>query len=98
MNFNSNNSDPFNQSKNASNLPFPKTDIEQITEEMVEREHPQVRDPRTVEIIRRSFIILTVIGLVIGVFVAAGVLYIMDKFNITADPARIEQLEQTEYK
>jgi len=52
----------------------------------IEDEYFQEQDPRVVKQIRRSFLFLTVVGLVVGVFVAAGVLYILNRFDIDAQP------------
>ncbi|VXD25314.1 hypothetical protein [Planktothrix paucivesiculata] len=90
MNFPSNNPDPFNQNGNANKLHFPQPEPSEVSEE-IEDVKGVKHDPRTVEIIQRSFIILTVIGLVFGVFMAAGVLYLMQRFNITGRPAQLEQ-------
>jgi hypothetical protein len=90
MNLPPNNREPFNQNGNANKLHFPQADSSEFPEE-IEDVKGQEYDPRTVKIIQRSFIFLTVIGLIVGVFMAAGVLYVMQKFNITGRPAQLEQ-------
>jgi hypothetical protein len=90
MNFPANNPDPFNQNGNANQLHFPQPESSEVSEE-IEDVKGRDYDPRTVKIIQRSFIFLTVIGLVFGVFMAAGVLYLMQRFNITGHPAQLEQ-------
>ncbi|MGC9525819.1 MAG: hypothetical protein ACP5D7_09800 [Limnospira sp.] len=52
----------------------------------IKDEQFQEQDPRVVQQIRRSFLFLTVIGLVVGLFVAGGVLYILNRFDINAQP------------
>ncbi|MEB3885373.1 hypothetical protein [Lyngbya sp. CCY1209] len=52
----------------------------------IEDEYFQEQDPRVVKQIRRSFLFLTVVGLVVGLFVAAAVLYILNRFDINAQP------------
>ena len=52
----------------------------------IQDEYFQEQDPQVVQQIRRSFLFLTVIGLVVGVFVAAGVVYILNRFDINAQP------------
>lgn len=51
-------------------------------------------DPRVVKQVRNSFLFLVILGLVIGVFIAAGVVYIMNKFDINAQPGGNSPLEQ----
>lgn len=90
MNLPPNNREPFNQNGNANKLHFPPTELSDVSEE-IEDVQGREYDPRTVKIIQRSFILLTVIGLIVGVFMAAGVLYLMQRFNITGRPAQLEQ-------
>lgn len=44
-------------------------------------------DPRVVKNLKNSFLSLVVIGLVLGLFIAAGVVYIMNRFDINAQPS-----------
>lgn len=90
MNLPPNNREPFNQNGNANNVHFPKVESDEFSEEIQDFQ-AQDYDPKTLKTIQRSFWFLTVVGLVIGVFVAAGVLYLMQRFNITANPAQLEQ-------
>jgi hypothetical protein len=90
MNFSPNNREPFQQNGNSNHLHFPQVELDDDGEEIQDFQ-PQEYDPQTVKTIQRSFIFLTAIGLIIGVFVAAGVLYLMQRFNITANPAQLEQ-------
>ncbi|MGF1492696.1 MAG: hypothetical protein ACFBSC_09625 [Microcoleaceae cyanobacterium] len=58
--------------------------IEDLEDVEVEEEHPDVKA------IQRSFLFLIGIGLVIGIFLAAGVIYVLDYFDITAAPETTE--------
>ncbi len=90
MNFSPNNREPFQQNGNSNHLHFPEVELDDEGEEIQDFQ-PQEYNPQTVKTIQRSFIFLTVVGLIIGVFVAAGVLYLMQRFNITANPTQLEQ-------
>jgi len=90
MNFSPNNREPFQQNGNPNNLHFPEVESDEFSEEIQDFE-PHEYDPKTLKTIKRSFLFLTVVGLVVGIFVAAGVLYLMQLFNITANPAQLEQ-------
>lgn len=90
MNFSPNNREPFQQNGNPNNVHFPQVESDEFSEEIQDFQ-VQEYDPKTLKTIKRSFWFLTVVGLVVGVFVAAGVLYVMQRFNITANPAQLEQ-------
>jgi hypothetical protein len=51
--------------------------------------------PETIKVIRRSFIFLVVIGLLVGAIVATGIIYILYRFDITGQPPQ-PSLEQVE--
>ena len=90
MNLPPNNREPFNQNGNANKLHFPQAESSEVSEE-IEDVKGRDYDPRTVKIIQRSFILLTVVGLIVGVFMAAGVLYLMQRFNVPGHPTQLEQ-------
>ncbi|MDY7024326.1 MAG: hypothetical protein SWJ54_23765 [Cyanobacteriota bacterium] len=52
-------------------------------------------NPETIRILQKSFIFLIIVGLLVGVIVAAGVIYILNRFDITGQPPQIpiEQIE-----
>ena len=50
-------------------------------------------DPELLKILRKSFIFLIVTGILVGVIVSAGIVYVLDRFDITAQPQQIEQLK-----
>ncbi|NJK37295.1 MAG: hypothetical protein HC835_10730 [Oscillatoriales cyanobacterium RM2_1_1] len=53
----------------------------------------QPYDSETSKKIRRSFIFLVVIGLLVGVLVAAGVIYVLDRFDVKAVPEPVESVQ-----
>ncbi|WP_413162895.1 hypothetical protein ACL6C3_27345 [Capilliphycus salinus ALCB114379] len=57
----------------------------------------EVREPHpeTIKVLRRSFIFLVVIGLVLGALVATGIIYILNRFDVTGQPPEppIEQVQ-----
>ncbi|MEB3279387.1 MAG: hypothetical protein VKK42_10765 [Lyngbya sp.] len=65
-------------------------DVESIEDVQLREPHPE-----TIKIIRRSFIFLVVIGLVLGAIVATGIIYILNRFDITGQPPKppIEQVQ-----
>lgn len=67
-----------------------RRDAESI--EDVEHQEP---NPETVKVLRRSFIFLVVVGLILGAFVATGIIYLLNRFDVTGQPSQppLEQLE-----
>lgn len=53
-------------------------------------------DPRVVKNLKNSFLSLVVIGLVLGLFIAAGVVYIMNRLDINAQPPGNSSIQQVQ--
>ncbi|EAW39056.1 hypothetical protein [Lyngbya sp. PCC 8106] len=51
--------------------------------------------PETIKVLRRSFLFLIVLGLLLGAIVATGVIYLMNRFDLTGQPSQtpIEQVK-----
>ena len=66
------------------------SDIDSIDDVQHREPHPE-----TIKVLRRSFIFLVIIGLVLGAIVATGVIYLMNRFDLTGQPSppQIEQVE-----
>ncbi|ERT06452.1 hypothetical protein M595_3581 [Lyngbya aestuarii BL J] len=74
---------------NTLNNHHPDTDS---IDDDVQHQEPH---PETIKVLRRSFIFLVIIGLVLGTIVATGVIYLMNRFDLTGQPSQtpIEQVE-----
>ena len=61
----------------------------------IEDEEFRQASPQTIRTLRKSFIFLIVVGLVVGVFVAAGINYILNRFDVTGQPEKppVEQVQ-----
>jgi hypothetical protein len=65
-------------------------DIDSIDDVQHQEPHPE-----TIKVLRRSFLFLVVLGLLLGAIVATGVIYLMNRFDLTGQPPEtpIEQVE-----
>ncbi len=85
MNFFSNqNPDPDNGHRSGdplNTLNNHHPDVESIEDVQLREPHPE-----TLKVIRRSFIFLIVVGLLVGAIVATGIIYILNRFDITGQP------------
>ncbi len=50
-------------------------------------------DPETIKLMQKSFIFLIVTGVVIGIILAVGLIYVLDRFDINGKPPQIEQIQ-----
>ncbi|MGE5658174.1 MAG: hypothetical protein ACM37W_16345 [Actinomycetota bacterium] len=69
------------------NLPAPTTEDDNLNSPI---ERPKVHDPRTLELLKRFYITLIVIGIAIGGVVSIGVIALMKQLGLTAVPAKVE--------
>lgn len=50
-------------------------------------------DPETLKVMQKSFIFLIVMGVVVGIVLAVGLIYVLDRFDINGKPPQIEQIQ-----
>ncbi len=95
MNFFSNpnnNQDPLNGSHSTQGLNTLNSRHPEQTDQTEDIETREI-DPEIQKILRKSFIFLIVTGLLVGVIVSGGILYILDRFDVTGTPQQIEQIQ-----
>ncbi len=90
--FSDDQSNPLNSYRSTEQLDPLKP---QFNSELNEIEDVQNKryDPETVKILRKSFIFLIVTGMLVGCLLAAGLIYVLNKFDINGKPPQVEQIQ-----
>ncbi|MGL5082757.1 MAG: hypothetical protein ACRC8A_14825 [Microcoleaceae cyanobacterium] len=84
--------DPWNGNQASESLD-PLKAPSQLNYPEIEDVKIQQYDSEALKTLRRSFIFLIVIGLLVGILVATGVIYVLDRFDIKAVPEEVNPVQ-----
>lgn len=90
--FSDDQSNPLNGYRSTEQLDPLKSQFNSEPNE-IEDVHNKPYDPETVKVMQKSFIFLIVMGVLVGSLLAAGLIYVLNRFDINGKPPQVEQIQ-----
>ncbi len=90
-----NNSEAFNGSRSTEQLNTLNSHHPEKTDNIEDVKTREI-DPEILKILRKSFIFLIITGILVGVIVSAGMIYVLNRFDVTGKPQQPQQIEQVQ--